>query len=361
MNQIQDMLSQINIEYLIKVFNIQIAIAIFLVFFIFRGIFSRIIIKIFFLITKNKKDVKNSKLYKIFYNFFIFVGLYLAIRIFKLNAKTMGVINSCFKIICIIFITNVINSFVTADAKWFRKYISYSKNDVINKLICRLIKGFIWIISIYIIIKELGYDLTGLVAGFGIGSVIISLAAQDTVKSLLSGAIILTDKPFELGDYIAVGSHEGTVEDITFRSTRIRARDNTVITIPNSTVTSEYVVNWNRLNSRKFECVLNLSMDTSLEKIQDIIQKIKLVLKTNPDVLEDTIQVNFSEIASYSADILIFLYINKTTYIDYLNVKEKILCQLLELVEMENIELAYPTQTLYFKSKGEKIEEFKIT
>lgn len=359
MNNIRNFLSQINVRDLIKIFNIQIALAIFLVFLIFRRLFSQIILKIIFWMTKNKGKVKESKVYKILNNFWIFVGLYCASRMFKMSEQALANVNTIFEIICIIFATNIINSFIDKDSKWFRKYINHSKNDAVNNFVCKIARGIVWIISGYIIIKELGYDLTGLVAGFGVGSVIISLAAQDTVKSLLSGAVILTDKPFDIGDYIEVGNHKGTVIDITFRSTRIKAIDNSIITIPNSTITSEYVVNWNKLKSRRLEFVLNLSMDTSSEKIKNVVEKIKLILKNNPQVLPDTVQVNLDEIASYSSDIKVFLYISETDYIKFLNVKEKIYCSILELVERENIDLAYPTQTVFVKNteKTETKEE----
>lgn len=350
MDRIHAFLSQINVRDLIKIFNIQIALAIFLVFLIFRGLFSQIILKIVFWLTKNKGKVKDSKLYKILNNFFIFLGLYLAVRMFKLSEQALANVNTIFEIICIVFVTNSINSFISKDSKWFRKYINHSKNDAVNNFICKITRGIVWIISGYIIIKELGYDLTGLVAGFGVGSVIISLAAQDTVKSLLSGAVILTDKPFDIGDYIEIGNYKGTVIDITFRSTRIKAIDNSIITIPNSTITSEYVVNWNKLKSRRLDFVLNLSMDTTSEKIKNVVEKIKLVLKNNENVLPETVQVNLDAIASYSSDIKIFLYVNETDYIKFLNIKEKIYCDILELVERENIDLAYPTQTVYVKN-----------
>lgn len=363
MENIRAILKQVNIGDLIKIFNIQIAIALFLVFLIFRGLFSQIILKIVFKITKKDKKVKDSKAYKILNNFFIFLGLYCSIRMFKLSDQALANVNTIFRIICIIFLANIINSLISQDAKWFKNYVNHSQNEAVNNFICKIARGIVWIIAVYIIIKELGYDLTGLVAGFGIGSVIISLAAQDTVKSLLSGTIILTDKPFDIGDYIEVGDCKGTVIDITFRSTRIKAVDNSIITIPNSTITSENIINWNKLESRRFDCTLNLSMDTSSEKIKNILEKIKFILKNNPDVLPDTVQVNFDTISSYSADIKIFLYINETDYIKFLKIKEKIYCDILELVEIENIDLAYPTQTVYVKNteiekkENEKVEE----
>ena len=350
MGKVQELLRQIKVSNLIKVFNIQIAIAIFLVFVIFRRIFSQIILKIFFWITKYKGKVKETRVYKVLNQFWIFVGLYCSTKMFKLSDQSLANVNTIFEIICIIFATRIINSFITKDSKWFKKYIYRSKNDVVNNFICKIVRAIIWLIAAYIIIKELGYDLTGLIAGFGVGSVIISLAAQDTVKSLLSGAVILTDKPFDIGDYIEVGTYKGTVIDITFRSTRIKALDNSIITIPNDTITSEYVVNWNKLKNRRLDFVLNLSMETTSEKIKNIIEKIKLVLKNNPDVLPDTVQVSLDAISSYSSDVKIFLYIDETDYIKFLQIKEKIYCDILELVERENIDLAYPTQTVYVKN-----------
>lgn len=358
MENIQSLINQINIGDLIKIFNIQVAIAVFLIFIIFRGLFSKIILKIFFWITKDKRKAKESKAFKVLNNFLVFLGLYCAIRILKPNPKQLVFVNTAFRIVCIIFITNFINSGITKNARWFKRHINHTRNDSVNGFICKIIRGVVWVISGYIIIKELGYDLTGLVAGFGIGGVVISFAAQDTVKSLLSGAVILTDKPFDIGDYIEVGNYKGNVIDITFRSTRIRALDNSVITIPNSTITSEYVVNWNKLKSRRLEFVLNLSMETTSEKIKRIISKIKLVLTNNPDVLPDTVQVNLAEISSYSSDIKIFMYINESDYIKFLNAKERIYCDILELVEIENIDLAYPTQTVYVKNGN--VDKFDI-
>lgn len=161
---------------------------------------------------------------------------------------------------------------------------------------------------------------------------------------------ILTDKPFELGDWIEVGEYAGSVVDISFRSTRIKTNTNAIVTIPNSVITSEYVINWNRLKSRRLDLSLGLHLDTTSEKIRKIVKQIKVVLANNPHVIENTIQVNFAEIADSSSNIKMFMYINETDYLKFLNIKEEILCSLLVLLEKENVELAYPTQTIYLKN-----------
>ncbi len=354
---IDSILNNINKQQILEfanIFYLQIAIAIIVVFFVFRAVFAKTILKIINIIFKRKEKTANNPIYKSLKNFILVIGFYLASLILPLNNKITYIINEIFKIVIILFITKVITVIINKDSNLFKKIFANSKNESVNSFICKIVRAVLWIFSFIIIFKELGFDLTGLVAGLGVGSVIISLAAQDTVKSLLSGVTILTEKPFEIGDWIKVGNYQGTVLDITFKSTRIKAVDNTIITIPNSMVTEDCVINWNKLKSRRFDCTLNLHLDTTSEEIKNLVEKIKLVLKNNPSIDEDTIQVVFDAISAYSSDIRIFLYIKETDYIKYLKIKEEIHYELLSLIDNENIELAYPTQTVYLaKNEGD--------
>lgn len=337
-----------------NIFYLQISIAIVVIFLIFRPVLARTIIRIINHFLKKKEKSVDSPIYKTLKNFIFFVGVYLASLILPLNEKISYLINELFKIIVILFVTKVLTVIVNKDSKVFKKIFANSKNEAVNSFLCKLVRLVLWMISLLVIFKELGFDLTGLVAGLGVGSVIISLAAQDTVKSLLSGVTILTEKPFEIGDWIKVGDYQGSVLDITFKSTRIKANDNTIITIPNSMVTEECVINWNTLKTRRFDCTLNLSLDVTSEDVKKLVEKIKLVLKQNSKVDENTVHVVFDNISAYSSDIRIFLYIKEAEYLKYLKVKEEIFYSLLDIVDKENIELAYPTQKIFVENEGEK-------
>lgn len=336
-----------------NIFYVQIAISIIVVFFIFRAVFAKTIIKIVNVILKRKEKASENPIYKTLKSFIIFIGFYFATLIMPLSENVSNITNGLFKIVAILFITKILTIIINKDSTIFKKVFN-SKNESVNSFFCKILRAIIWILSFVIIFKLLGFDLTGLVAGLGIGSVIISLAAQDTVKSLLSGVTILTEKPFEIGDWIKVGTNQGTVLDITFKSTRIKASDNTIITIPNSMITEDCVINWNKLKSRRFDCILKLNLDTTATQIKKIIEKMKLVLKNNPNIDSTTVQVVFDAISAYSSDIKIFLYINESDYIKYLKVKEEIYYDLLNIIDKENIELAYPTQTIHLaKNEGE--------
>ena len=350
------LLSKIDLNSLLTIFDIQVAIAIIVLIFLFRSVLAKFVIKVaYYILKKEKKDPKLSEMYSVIKNMILIIGIYIALCIVPKGERITYIVNEIFKIIVILFVTKCITALIKRDSKYFKKILNKSENDTVNDFLCKFIRGLVWVVAIFIIFSEIGIDLSGLVTGLGIGSAAIALAAQELVKNLISGASILTDKPFVIGDWIEVGTFAGTVVDITFRSTRIKTINNTLVTIPNSVITSEYVINWNKLKSRRLDLVLNLELNTTTEKIRKILKEIKLVLATNPHVIEETIQVNFAQIGSCSSEIKMFMYINETNYIKFLNIKEEILCSLLMLIEKENIELAYPTQTVYLKNQeGEK-------
>jgi len=359
MNSLKQMITSIDLNKLLSIFDIQIAIAVLLFFIAFKSIFSKLIISLCFKITKNKKDAKDSVMYKPLNVFFVLLGIFLMINILPANKQFLHYMNQIFLLIVIFYITKFITTLIYPDTFLMKKLQKANTSDkAINKFVCAIIRGAIWTIAFIIGLYQIGIDITkfnGLVTGLGIGSAAIALAAQDMVKSMLSGAAILSDKPFVIGDWIEVGDYQGTVIDITFRSTRIKSYNNAVITIPNSTITSAYVVNWNRLTSRRFDAVINISLETPVEKLRKIVKEFKFVLQNDPNVIKETVEVNITEIANSSTDIKIFLYVREANYSKFLKAKEDILCELLEVVEKENVDLAYPTQTLYVK-KGD-IEE----
>lgn len=349
MEGIKQTLTSIDINSLLKLFDMQISLGVIIVFFICRSLFSRLIIKAFYTLTKNPKNTKECSMYKPLNLYFVMLGIYFAICILANSKQLLYIANKIFKIISIYYIVKFITLAISEDSIFMKSFFTDIDNKAVNGFVCKIVRFIIWIIFIFIVVNELGYDLSGLVAGLGIGSAAIALAAQDLVKSLISGITILTDKPFVIGDWVEIGEYQGTIIDITFRSVRMQTVNNTIITIPNSTVASTYIINWNKLTSRRFECTLNLSLDTSTEKIKTLIKKMRVILENNTDVVKGSVQVHFTAISSSSSDIFIYLYINKTAYVDFLKVKQKILCDLMDLIERENIELAYPTQTLYIR------------
>lgn len=355
MGEFLENLSKEELTNIVKIFDIQIAIVIVLVVFVTKSVFAKIFINIVYKIQKRKGDPKESSMYNTLKWIYVFLGLFLATKILPITGELSVIVETFFKIVFIIFATQTINNVIFVKDSWFfKRKTEKTVNETINVFVFRICRAVAWFIAVYVCFWVLGVDLSGLITGLGIGTVIISLAAQDTVKSLLSGFTILSDKPFAIGDFIKVGTYSGTVINITFRSTRIRCVDNSIVTIPNSTITTDYVINWSKLKTRRIEYTLNIEMNVPTDKIIKIVKEIKTILCSKEYVKEDTVYVGFNTISSYSNDISIFFYVKETDYTKYLDLKQELNCEILNVLEKENVGLAFPTETIHLKNIDKK-------
>lgn len=317
---------------------------------------SYIIIKIFNIKEKDKTKIKSNAFYKPIKVFFRILPIYLAFVIFKVSF--MENVNLIFRIIIILLITNGVANLFNGDSLLIQKLIQSDKVDKNEKSIVflgKLMKGIIYIISAYIIFAELGYNLSGIITGIGLGSVVIALAAQDIAKNIFAGISIFLDRPFEIGDYIECGNYKGTVEDIKFRSTKLRTVENTLVTIPNETIATNAVNNLNlqEEKKRRFSVDLGLCMNTPSSKIEKITNRIKFALENDKDVIKGSVVVAFDKITQDSMNIHVYLYTEIVNYIDYLAFSQRINTIIMEIVEKEEIDLAYPSQDIYIKNIDE--------
>lgn len=157
----------LNGEFL-RTFSIQIGLIAILIFFTLRNIFASFILKIWKKISKSDFEIKDHKMYKTLKLFFIFLGFVVAMLIIPFNERIIEVWNGISRIVLILFITKLLTAIADKDSKIMQKTIASSNNETVNTFICKIIRFIIWVISTFIIIKELGYDLTGLAAGLGI-------------------------------------------------------------------------------------------------------------------------------------------------------------------------------------------------
>ena len=347
MNEIISYIKNLNlsIDFLEKLL---LSAIIFALFYIGSSIFSRIIVKIF-----NRKDKGKSKkklcehpLYTPVRYFFICLGIYLAIINLGVPQDIFDIVSKLFRVSIIWFIALAIANMITPNSQIFAK-INKNVKDKATTLLYKIIRGLIYLVAIVIIIAELGYDINGLIAGLGVGGLAISLAAQDTLKNLIAGIVMIFDKPFIVGDWIETPSIEGIVEDITFRSTRIRTFKDSIITVPNSTISNDMLTNWSKMEKRRINFELIATFDTPLKNICNAINKIKEMLENQPNVHKEPIYVNFSDISDNGQNILIYFYIDRTDYSSYLAIKENVNYKIMQILKQEKVELAYNTQTIY--------------
>lgn len=210
----------------------------------------------------------------------------------------------------------------------------------------KVIKTLIFFFITASFLQSQGYSLTSLIAGFGITGLAVGFAAQQTIASMFGTLAILTDKVFKIGDYIRVNNIEGTVENITLHSTKVRTLDNFMVTIPNNIIDSNVVENISRAKKRKIQLVFGITYDTSEEKIQKAIAIIKSVMKDRHDVTQD-FRVNLDALDSSSINIKLFGYVKTSSIITLEKVRGEILFEVIKQFRAEGIEFAFPSQTIY--------------
>ena len=333
------------------------AIAIILVFFLFSELFATIIVKSFYKAkkdskTKGKINYKKSNIYIPLLYFFRILGIYIGLLIINLPDNALLFINKIFKICVIILVTHFIACLFSKSSPFYmplRKKLNLSKDDAIISLISKILRVIIYLVGAVIVISEIGYDINGLIAGLGLGGVVVALAAQDTAKNLFGGFVILLDRPFIVGNWIELPESdiEGTVEDITFRSTRIRTFKDAVITIPNSTISNASIINWSKMNTRRINFDIDITADTPLKKVSDVINKIKILLENHPNVDNQNMYIHFNEISSNGYRLMIWYFSKLTTYSDYLDLKENINYQIMSILKSENVKIAYNTYDIH--------------
>ena len=223
-------------------------------------------------------------------------------------------------------------------------------DDTVFEFVLKVTRVLIYIVAIFLVLTILEINLTGLIAGLGLGGVIVTLAAQDTAKNLFGGVVIFIDKPFVVGDWIEMDNYEGTIEDITFRTTRIRTFENALVNIPNAIIADASVTNWSKMEKRRYKTNLCVELDTPLEKLELLKAKIEKMLQERESVFDDSIIVRFDQITDNGINVLIYTYTNSVDYASYLKEVEDINIKIMKILREENVELAYDTKTVYVKN-----------
>ena len=322
-----------------KIVTILIAIICITLFCIFSSLVSYVIIKMFNRKEKNKEKIKANPFYIPIKVTLILIGLYVAISMLKLPETAVTVWRKIFKIAMILVLSKALANVVDPKSELMKRIVKMEdekKDETFTNFIGRILKYVIYIFAAFLIITELGYDISGLVAGLGIGGAVVALAAQDMVKSLIAGMSILADKPFLVGDWIEVGADQGTVLDISFRCTKIQTNTNTVITLPNSVLTTTAVINWSRMKQRRYEVNIKLPLETNSDVVETITNRIRFILQSNEKIVPNTVEVHFNMIDQTGINILIYLYTEIIPLNEFLAFKQELNNQILNVLESEN-------------------------
>jgi len=262
------------------------------------------------------------------------------------------------KIIQAIFITVIVFFVVRAIGDLFSYIFQRFTNSDHGQLkqakgILLIIKIMLWLGGAVFLLDNLGYDITTIVTGLGIGGIAIALAAQAVLADLFSYLVIFFDKPFEVGDFIQTGDKSGVVEYIGIKTTRLRTLSGEQLIMSNTDLTNSRVQNFKRMEKRRVVLSIGVTYETGSEKLKMIPAIIQEIIGQLDEVQFD--RAHFSEFGDFSLNFELVYYLMTSDYLKHMDIQQRLLFCLYERFENEQIEFAYPTQRLLFQT--EKIWE----
>ncbi len=318
-------------------------------FFLFKYIFYRKISAII----KEKKvfSLLLSILDKIRSPFYIFVSFYIALS----SIVVPDILYRLFFLIFLFWTTYraVIVGYQFIDfllEEYIKKNVEKGSKAMVRAL-GNIAKGILWAFAFLVVLSILGVNVTGLVAGMGIGGAAIAFALQGILADLFSSFSIYFDKPFIEGDLIVVGGKWGTVEKIGIKSTRIRSLQGEEIVFSNKELTAAQVHNYRKMTQRRSEFKLGITYETPTQKMEKIPKMVKSIV--DKEDLAEFGRIHFYNFGDFSLDYLLVYDIKSADYMTYMDINQKILLNIKKAFEKEEIEFAYPTKTIHLSGREE--------
>lgn len=222
------------------------------------------------------------------------------------------------------------------------------------KTIGLLGKTVLWITIVLLMIDNLGFNVTTLITGLGIGGIAIALAVQNVLGDLIASLSIILDKPFEVGDFIIVDDLMGNVEEIGLKTTRVKSISGEQLIFSNNDLLQSRIKNYKRMNERRILFNLGVTYNTPHEKLVRIPEIIKEIIDLEPLTRFD--RAFFQEYGDFSLNYEIVYYVLSPDYSDYMDAQQKINLAIFKRFQEADIEFAYPTQTLFLNNTDDSSE-----
>jgi small-conductance mechanosensitive channel len=303
--------------------------------------------------TKTKIDdeiLKNVK--KPIYILVIFFGVYFFIQNLSILDEYKGMISTVFLLIEILLIAYIFTRVTNVLFAWYAERQERKKktSQHILYVFRAIFNGIVYLIAFFVFMALAGIDLTGLAIGGAATAIVIGFALQHVLSDFFSAFSIYFDRPFEIGDYIVVGEYSGTVKKIGMKSTRVQLLQGEELVLPNSELTKASVRNFKKMKKRRINFSFGVTYDTPLKKLKKIPDIIKDII--DPEKLEhvDKIdRVHFTEFGDFSLNFEVVYYVKTQDYMKYRDTQQTINFKIKEAFEKEDIEMAFPTQTIFLE------------
>jgi len=285
----------------------------------------------------------------------------LSIPLLELDIEALGVVKRLTRIIFTVASVVLAHHLVDVIAMYFEKLAKDSENkfdDILVPLVKKTGKFFVIAVGVVAIGDSLSLDMKGILTGLGIGGLAFALAAKDTLSNLFGSLTVLIDRPFRIGDWVTIGNIEGIVEEVGLRSTRVRTFYDSLITVPNGTLTNVHVDNYGQRRARRLSTTIGVQYDTDPKKLEAFCEGIRELILQHPTTKKDGFHVYFNSMGDFSLNILLYVFFIVPDWSEELKGKHRLLMDIVRLGEKMGVEFAFPTQTLHlFNEQKSMIEQ----
>jgi len=284
--------------------------------------------------------------------FYFLVSVYAGLKFLAMPEIASKIIDGLFLLAIVFQVARGVQIFIDY---WTQKMIggkakddgSEAKNKAAVKNIGSILKFILWVFAVLVLLSNWGINITSLIAGLGVGGIAVAFALQNVLGDIFSSFSIVFDKPFQIGDFIIIGSDMGVVEKIGIKSTRLRTLQGQELIISNRELTDARVNNYKRMESRRIAFGFSALYETPTEKLKKIPEIVKNIIEKEEFAKLD--RVHFKEFGDFSLNFEVVYYVSVPDYTEYMNTQQSINFALKDEFEKEGIEFAYPTQTLLIK------------
>ncbi|MCU0356953.1 MAG: mechanosensitive ion channel family protein [Cyclobacteriaceae bacterium] len=272
--------------------------------------------------------------------------LYWGLHYLSLSEKVSRVVSIVTSVVIVYFVIRII---LTIIRKSLESYVlkqengEYKLKQITGIMI--VINIAVWALGFVFLFDNLGYDVTAIITGLGIGGIAIALAAQNILGDLFNYFVIFFDRPFEVGDFIVVDDKRGTVDFIGIKTTRIKSISGEQIVISNSNLTSSRLHNFRRLEQRRAIFSIGVVYGTPLEKLKKIPSLITQIVESEPLTTPD--RVHFATYGEFSLNFEVVFFVQSADYTQYMDIIQDVNYRIYEAFEQEGVSFAYPTQTVH--------------
>ncbi|MEO6720310.1 MAG: mechanosensitive ion channel family protein [Ferruginibacter sp.] len=288
---------------------------------------------------------------------FVLPYVYLLINSSIIKALTLSpvvarVVTAAFLVVTTYYAVRLINFFIQHSVVGFMK----RKNEPPERIkqvssMLLLVKVLTWGMGLIMLADNLGYNVTTIIAGLGVGGIAIALAAQNILGDLFSYFVIFFDKPFEIGDFIIVDSNSGVVEKIGIKTSHVRSLDGQQLVMPNAEMVKSVIQNYKRLERRRVVFSIGVVYATKAGKLKNIPAIVKDIITSEEHTTFD--RAHLKGFGDFSINFEFVYYIESPDYLLYMNIQQAICLHIFEQFEKEQIEFAFPTQTLFVTNQNE--------